>query len=155
MVAAVAIEGRTLASFAGIALRTVSATGPSTVVRVCPHPAMQLAATRMIAALGATGFIGFDFMIEQDTGTAFLLECNPRPIQICHLGERIGVDLCTALVAALRGEAAVADKAIASRDIALFPQAWKLGLAQTTPDAPLLDIPRNDRSLLHAMLGVL
>ncbi len=112
MYCAVAWRGRMLAGFAGIPQATVSAQGPSTVVTLGAHEAMAAASERMIAALGASGFIGFDFMLENGTGAALLLECNPRPIQVCHLGARVGADLMGPLAAALAGrpvpEAAVA-----------------------------------------------
>jgi len=50
-----------------------------------------------------TGFIEFCFMVEEATGFAFLLECNPRPTQITTLGNYAGVDLCQALFAELNG----------------------------------------------------
>jgi predicted ATP-grasp superfamily ATP-dependent carboligase len=95
-----------LAGFAGIPLETASAQGPSTVVRLGAHAAMAAASERMIAALGASGFIGFDFMLENRTGAALLLECNPRPIQVCHLGGQIGADLMVPLAEALAGKPA-------------------------------------------------
>ena len=96
MTCAVAVGGRVLASFAGVALQTCAANGPSSIAWIGPHVGMELASAEMIAALGFTGFVGFDFMIDSQTGEHYLLECNPRPVPMCHLGKRIGVDLCAA-----------------------------------------------------------
>ncbi len=153
MVAAVAINGRMLAGFSAMARRTVSATGPSMVVEILHHAPMQEAAARMIAALGASGFIGFDFMIEAGSGEALLLECNPRPIQVGHLGSRIGADLCAALAAALRGEGALPAAPCASETVALFPAAFAHGLDATLPAHVHRDIPFDDPALLAAMTG--
>jgi predicted ATP-grasp superfamily ATP-dependent carboligase len=63
---------------------------------------MARASQTMIAALGATGWIGFDFLPDAD-GKRVLIECNPRPIPVCHLGGSVGVDLAGALAALLAG----------------------------------------------------
>eukprot|EP01035_Chromulina_nebulosa_P001922 gene1922-2600_t len=62
MYCAVALQGRLLAGFAATALQTVSATGPSSRVRLAAHAEMARVAATMVSALGASGFIGFDFM---------------------------------------------------------------------------------------------
>jgi ATP-grasp domain len=60
--------------------------GPSTVVRYLDHPEMEATATRLVAALGLSGFASFDFVIAEDGGGAFLIELNPRTIGTIHLG---------------------------------------------------------------------
>ncbi len=146
MYCAVAWHGKMLAGFGGIPKETVSATGPSSALWIGPHPAMAAVAERMIASLGASGFIGFDFMLEHGSDVAYLLECNPRPIQVCHLGALIGADLMRPLADALAGRA-VATKAAApdqALEVALFPYA-----AQRTDFSPgvVLDVPWDDAGL--------
>ena len=153
MICALAWGGRMVGSFAGETLRTISATGPSTEVRIGPHPAMSEASGRMIAALGCTGWIGFDFMIEAATGAPVLIECNPRPIQIGHLGYRIGVDLSAALAALLRG-GAVPDVPLAARetlDILLFPHALD---PMALRAGVLADMPMTDAGLMRYGAGL-
>ena len=146
-------KGRVLAGFAGFALQTQSATGPSTIVRIGPHAEMAEASARLAKAMGATGFISFDFMIEAKTGKAYLLECNPRPIQIGHLGPRIGIDLCAALSRAMRGEVAPQADAVNQTTVAMFPQEWLRSPATIAGlDAPL-DVPWDDPELLRAMVS--
>jgi Carbamoyl-phosphate synthase L chain, ATP binding domain len=70
--------------------------GPSTVVRYLDHPEMEATATRLVAALGLSGFASFDFVIAEDGGGAFLIELNPRTIGTIHLGRLFGHDLCGA-----------------------------------------------------------
>ncbi|MBV5264742.1 hypothetical protein [Pinisolibacter aquiterrae] len=147
MVAAVAIEGRMLAAFSGTVVRTLTPNGPSSVVEITAHPAMEAASRRMIAALGITGFVGFDFMIECATGRAILLECNPRPIQISHLGDRIGVDLAEALAGALAGRPTRDLHAEQTMDVALFPH----GRGHASNDV-VLDVPSDDARLIGALL---
>ena len=111
------------------------------------------AAAKLIAAYGCSGFIGFDFMEEAATGRAFLLECNPRPIQVTHLGPRIGVDLCATLAAALRGEAPPPQAPTSEAEIALFPQEWLRDPASLAGASRFLDVPWEDPALLRAMVN--
>lgn len=147
MVAAVALHGRMLAAFAGSTVRTLSPNGPSCVVEITAHPAMEDVSRRMIEALGISGFVGFDFMIERATARPILLECNPRPIQISHLGDRVGVDLAAALAAALTGRPALDVHAERTIDVALFPHGRDHASTAVT-----LDVPSDDAALLGALL---
>ena len=146
MYCAVAWQGKMLAGFAGIPRETVSATGPSSVVWLGAHPAMAEATERMVAAMGATGFIGFDFMLDDATGAPLLLECNPRPIQVCHLGERIGADLMAPLAEALVGRIPPGPAIAPDREVevALFPHAAR---RDDFGQDVLLDVPWDDRGL--------
>jgi hypothetical protein len=71
--------------------------GPSTVVRYIDHPEMETTATRLVAALGLSGFASFDFVLAENGGGAFLIELNPRTVGTIHLGRLFGHDLCGAL----------------------------------------------------------
>jgi hypothetical protein len=71
--------------------------GPSTVVRFIDHPEMEATATRLVAALGLSGFAHFDFVIAEDGSGAFVIELNPRTTVSLHLGRQFGHDLCGAL----------------------------------------------------------
>ncbi len=146
MVAAVAYRGRMLAAFAGSTVRTLSPNGPSSVVEIGAHPGMEELSRRMIGALGMSGFVGFDFMIERTSGRPILLECNPRPIQIGHLGDRIGVDLAEALAGALTGRPARDIHAERTIDVALFPHGR--GHASSGID---LDLPGDDAGLFAVL----
>jgi hypothetical protein len=153
MFCAVAHGGKMLAGFAGFAARNLSANGPSSMVRLGHNAEMASASATMIRALGASGFIAFDFMIEARSGAAYLLECNPRPSQVGHLGSRVGVDLCGALAAALRGAPAMETTPNGETTVALFPQEWlrdPSGIAdlESAPDAPW-----DDPELLRAMIA--
>jgi hypothetical protein len=150
---AVAVGGKMVAGFAGLVQQTTSATGPSSVVRFAAHAEMASASARMIEALGSTGFIGFDFMIETETGNACLLECNPRPIPSCHLGTRVGVDLCGALAAALRGDTQPCAPACREEEIALFPQEWQRDPAALAAFGGFVDAPQDDPMLVRFMVA--
>jgi carbamoyl-phosphate synthase large subunit len=152
MFCAVAIQGRMVAGFAGITQQTCAANGPSSIVWIGADAEMERMSEIMVRTLGATGFVAFDFMIDDATGDIYLLECNPRPIPVCHLGSRIGVDLCVALKAELAGESRTASEHIIGETITLFPQEWlrnPVGIART---GNYVDIPLDDPPLLRAMV---
>jgi hypothetical protein len=149
MYSCVARDGALLAGFAGMKQLTATPTGPSTVVRLGPHAEMARVAGTMVQALGATGFLAFDFLIEETTGRAFLLECNPRPNQVCHLGGRVGADLAKALAAGESGHAIEPDH---ERLITLFPQEWLARRTAETAADSEADVPCDDPKLFAFML---
>jgi hypothetical protein len=99
-------------------------TGPSTTVRFVENAEMSETARRLIAALGCSGFMSLDFMLDEATGRAALIEVNPRPIGTTHLGRLFGHDACAPLLACLNGERpALAPLPLsAPRTVALFPK---------------------------------
>jgi len=72
-------------------------------VRFVYNPDMRRTAGALIEAWGLTGFIGFDFIVDSQE-SAWLIECNPRPVSISHMGARVGEDLCRALHRQLTGQ---------------------------------------------------
>jgi predicted ATP-grasp superfamily ATP-dependent carboligase len=154
MYALVALRGKVLAGYSAIPERTTSATGPSSVVRFVNNAEMTAMSTQLVERFGYSGFCGFDFMIEETTGKAYLLECNPRPIPICHLGSKVGIDLGKALFEGLQGHSPAKFSGIVQEEvIALFPQEWK-----RDPSSPYLahnnhDVPWDDPLLLSAIVG--
>jgi carbamoylphosphate synthase large subunit len=122
--AVAAWEGEVVAGLAVEVLSSRGETGPATIVRITNDPAMLDAAARIVASLGLSGFVGFDFAIEAATGRPFLLEMNPRATQICHLRLGLGRDLPGALVARMTGTPAPDEPPVTTSDlVALFPQA--------------------------------
>jgi hypothetical protein len=150
---AAALGGRLAAGFAGVTRPAGSAPGPGGVVWIGAHAAMAAAAAEMISALGASGFIGFDFMLEAESGRVLLLECHPRPMQICHLGPLIGVDLCAALARALNGEHGGPGAAASERTVPLFPQEWLRDPGVMACDQASIDVPWTDPDLLRMMVS--
>lgn len=149
MYCAVAWRGQMLAGFAGLPTATASPTGPSTSVRLCESPAMAAASARMIEAFGATGFLGFDFMIEDGTEQVYLLECNPRPIQVCHLGPLIHCDLAQRLATELAACQGAGERWSARGDIEVMLMPGSLRGDGTGTDHRHRDIPWDDRGLLR------
>src|SRR4029077_5329358 len=78
-------QGEVLAQIAAIVLKTRSPKGPAAVIRLIENSQMSTAVKKIVRRLGLSGFAGFDFVIEDRTGKAFLIEINPRATQTCHL----------------------------------------------------------------------
>jgi predicted ATP-grasp superfamily ATP-dependent carboligase len=112
---------------------------------------MSTVAEKIVGRLNLSGIIGFDFMLEKQSGNPHLIEVNPRATQVGHLNLGPGRDLPAALYAAFTGEAIrEAPKVTENRIIALFPQEWKLN-----PESPFLqsgyhDVPWEEPELIRA-----
>jgi hypothetical protein len=130
-------------------------TGASTVVRLVENREMEDIATALTAALGCSGFVSYDFMLDEKQGRAALIEMNPRCVGSCHLGGLFGHDICGALVAELSGSPAPRPLELSkTKLVALFPKEL-----ERDPNSPFLhspnvihDVPRNDPDLIAAYL---
>jgi hypothetical protein len=118
-------NGEVLAGLHSEVINKANTAGHATVVRLVEHEEMSLAVGRMVRRLGLSGFCGFDFVLEAETGNAWLIEINPRATQAGHLNLGPGRDLPAALYAALSGTTPQATPRVSENDtIALFPQEW-------------------------------
>lgn len=54
-------------------------------VRLIDHSEMAQAACKLAQRLELSGFHGLDFVLEADSGAAYLIELNPRCTQLGHL----------------------------------------------------------------------
>ena len=131
------------------------ATGPATVVQVVDNAEMMAAGEKLVSSLGLSGIVGLDFMLEDETGDAYLIELNPRSTPLCHLQLGEGHDLVGMLVAQLSGRPArqaapVTDK----RLVAYFPQAWRGNVAGDLLAASFQDVPWQSPDLVQELLRV-
>lgn len=144
-------QGTLLAGLHFEVLSKTTPTGPASVMRLIDSCEMSSAAEKIVRRLNLSGVIGFDFMLEEQTGNPYLIEVNPRATQVGHLTLGPGRDLPAALYAALTGEGIrVAPKLTENRTIALFPQEWNLN-----PESPFLqsgyhDVPWEEPELIRA-----
>src|ERR1035441_687496 len=86
---------------------------------------MLNAAKALVGRLNLSGFHGLDFMLEDKTGIAYLIEMNPRCAMPCHLrlgGDR---DLIGSLYSELSSQPPIPSPLVLGGDIvSYFPQAW-------------------------------
>ncbi len=109
-------------------------TGSSTVIRPVDNAEMDEAARRLVAALGCSGFVSFDFLVSRD-GRATLIEMNARPVGSGHLAARFGHDLYGAWLKRFPGFSVSESRSLeeAPRSVALFPKEM-----QRDPESPCL-----------------
>jgi hypothetical protein len=146
-------QGEVLAAVCAESVATTSATGPSTVARVIENAEMLDTAKRVVAALGLSGMIGFDFMIEAATGDAYLIEMNPRNTPICAVRLGPGRDLAEALVARLAARPVRERPARTERDIVVFfPDTWRADPANHFLHSGYHDVPWEQPELVRVLM---
>jgi hypothetical protein len=142
------------AVLACISVEVVSAdgeTGPASVVRVIDNAEMSCAAIKIARRLGLSGFFGLDFMIEDRTGSTYLIEMNPRCTPLAHLQLGPGHDLAAALWSQLSGAPlSEAPPVTLKQMIAYFPQAWNC--KNDLLESSFQDIPRDEPELVKELL---
>jgi hypothetical protein len=135
-----------------VSVAVIAADGPTgaaiIVQRITSEPLKEIA-QRLIKPLQLSGFYGLDFMIEEKTGTPYLIEMNPRCTQLGHLEFPNQCSLAGSLVAALRGEPSpLAENPVPVEKIAFFPQALATpGAHALHTDVSYLDVPRDQPDL--------
>jgi len=118
-------KGEVLAGLSCEAVSTETSVGPATVVRLVDNDEMMVAARRLARRLSLSGFFGLDFVIEEGTGAAYLIEMNPRSTPPSHLRLGIRRDLVGALSAQLTGQPLSEPVSVTQSNlIAYFPQAF-------------------------------
>jgi carbamoylphosphate synthase large subunit len=145
-------KGRVLAAIGVEVVCSEGMTGPASIVRVIDNPQMKAAAEKIAFRLGLSGFFGLDFMIEEGTGDAFLIEMNPRITPPCHLRLDKGRNLAGALWAQLTGNSLPEiPAATRSEMIAYFPQLLKTD--QDVLQHCFQDIPKDEPELVQELLS--
>ena len=133
-------------------------TGSSTVVRRIDHVEIDEAVNLLVAALGCSGFVSFDFLVAAD-GSAHLIEMNARTVGSGHLGGRLGHDIYGRWLAQFAGMSAKSPDTSPidpARPIALFPKEMERDPASAclSPDAAHLhDVPWDEPRVIAAYRG--
>jgi hypothetical protein len=156
--AIVARCGQILSHITAYKTRTYpGSTGPSSVISGGGSAELQEFAGRFAQSVGFNGFGSIDFIRDSATGQISLLEFNPRPVPISHLGSiTSGSDLCLALYRDLVGLPQTAHINNDKFTIALFPNELRRDCASEFLHARHVyhDIPEDDPELL-AHLGAM
>jgi hypothetical protein len=114
---------------------------------------MSTAVEEIVGRLRLSGLVGFDFLIEEQSGDAYLIEMNLRAPQMGHLQLGSGRDLPGALRAVLAGEAVrEAPGVTENRIIALFPQEWQRDPASRYLRTAYHDVPWEEPDLVRACM---
>jgi hypothetical protein len=156
--ALVALRGVPLANFAWerfAATRPVK--GQTTVLRFVRSPETLEFSNKLCREFGISGFFSTQFIIDERTGEAHLLEINRRVVTHTHLGERVGKDLGRALIAALEDRSGAAgstqDEDLGGK-VVVFPREWLRDPQSRYLAEYPVDVPWDDPELLDAMLAM-
>jgi hypothetical protein len=144
-------QGSVLASLQFEVLSKQYSGGPSSVLRAIDNAEMSLAIEKLVRRLNLSGLHGFDFILEEQTGNAYLIEMNPRATQVGHLTFGPGRDLPAALYAAAFGRPLHTAPRITENDtIALFPQEWIRNRTSAFLTSAYHDVPWEELDLVRA-----
>jgi glutathione synthase/RimK-type ligase-like ATP-grasp enzyme len=132
--AVVCWKGKVLAGITVDVLATLYEFGPATIVKVIDHPEVTAAAEKLVAKLGLSGFLGFDFILDAADNSWFL-EMNPRTTPICIFCTQYD-DLAGSLFFQIAGIEPKAASCLVDRDaFTLFPHETRQML-QLMPNLP-------------------
>ena len=146
-------KGSVLASLHFEVLRKCHAAGHATVVRLIENSEISSAVERIVRRMNLSGFCGFDFMLEANTGNAYLIEINPRATQVGHITLGAGRDLPAALYGAVTGQPSRPAPAVTeNRAIALFPHEWARDPQSEFLRTAYHDVPWDTPELLRACI---
>jgi hypothetical protein len=148
-------EGEVLGIVTVEVLSAQGATGAATVVRIVRNAEIERAARLLAKDLKLSGFHGLDFMLEDATGAAYLIELNPRCTQLGHLIVAGQGDLAGLISAQLKGEAVVLpaeDACIQGDTVAFFPQTFTWNPASVYLRRGYHDVPWEEPELVLELM---
>ena len=134
-------------------LSSQGATGAANIVSFIDHAEIANAAQRLTRQLGLTGFYGLDFMLETATGSAWLIEMNPRCTQLGHLARPDQMDLAGLLCTKLTDRAITSSQPpIEEKTVAFFPQAIDWNPRSHFLRSGYHDVPWDEPQLVRELL---
>jgi carbamoylphosphate synthase large subunit len=127
-----------------------SIAGYSTVVRLIESAEMIATAEKIARRLNLSGLYGFDFMLQQGSRDAYLIEMNPRSTQVGHLALGVGRDIPAAIFSAVSGTTLHVSQPVTDKNtIALFPQEWLRDSASPYLRTAYHDVPWEEPDLIR------
>jgi hypothetical protein len=148
-------QGEVLASVSVEVLAANGPTGAAMIVRLLRHEEIEQAARLLARRFTLSGLHGLDFVLEEGTDAAYMIEMNPRATQLGHLNLFPQGSLAHALAAMLMEDtAAPADSTprIHGDTIVLFPLAWKANPANPLLIEAFHDVPWEQPTLVRELL---
>ena len=149
-------QGEVLGSVTAEVLHAQGATSAAMAVKLIDHPEIAQAAYRLAKRLQLSGFYGVDFILEEETRAAYLLELNPRCTQLGHLpidgqGDLVGL-LCRQLKADSASPAEGRLGLRAGDAVAFFPKAISLSADSSELKHAYRDTPWQRPELVEELL---
>src|ERR1700678_4492899 len=149
-------RGEVLASSTVEVLHSQAPTGAANVVQVLKNNEIEDAVRLLARKLQLSGFHGLDFVVEQDTNAAYLIELNPRATQLGHLNLSAHGDLAGVMARKLKNEAPnkiASENLIEKSPIAFFPYAFKSNPGSVYLHQGYHDVPWDEPALVRELVG--
>jgi hypothetical protein len=148
-------RGEVLASSTVEVLVSQGPTGAANVVQVLTNNEIEDAIRLLARELQLSGFHGLDFVLEQDTDAAYLIELNPRATQLGHLNLSAHGDLAGVMARKLKNEAPdkiASENLIQKSAIAFFPYAFKSNPGSVYLHQGYHDVPWDEPALVRELV---
>jgi len=151
-------KGQVLGAVMVEVLWSQGATGAGMVVRLINHCEIARAACKLAKRLELSGFHGLDFVLEADSGAAYLIEMNPRCTQLGHLSISGQGSLAGLLCRELGVHPATTPSSTetvgltAGETIAFFPKAFSGNPTFGYLGEGYQDLPREQPALVQELL---
>jgi hypothetical protein len=148
-------RGEVLASSTVEVLVSQGPTGAANVVQVLKNNEIEDAVRLLARKLQLSGFHGLDFVLEQDTDAAYLIELNPRATQLGHLNLSAHGDLAGVMARKLKDAAQdkiTSENQIQNIAIAFFPFAFKSNPASAYLHQGYHDVPWDEPALVRELV---
>jgi predicted ATP-grasp superfamily ATP-dependent carboligase len=146
-------RGEVLASSTVEVLVSQGPTGAANVVQALKNNEIEDAVRVLARKLQLSGFHGLDFVLDQDTDAAYLIELNPRATQLGHLNLSAHGDLAGVMARKLKNEAPdrmASKNQIQNSAIAFFPYAFNSRSAYLHQGYH--DVPWDEPALLRELM---
>jgi ATP-grasp domain len=148
-------RGEVLASSTVEVLVSQAPTGAANVVQVLKNNEIEDAVRLLARKFQLSGFHGLDFVLEENTDAAYLVELNPRATQLGHLNLSARGDLAGVMAGKLKNEAPdriAAENQIQRSAIAFFPHAFKSNPGSAYLHQGYHDVPWDEPALVRELV---
>jgi hypothetical protein len=148
-------QGEVLASVTVEVLVTNVPGGAATILRLLNNQEIESASRLLARRFKLSGFHGLDFVIDDATQAAYLIEMNPRATQLGHLSVSPEGNLADALSTRLMnrtGSRTTSARQIKNDTIALFPHAWKTDPGNQFLTTGYHDVPWEQPALVRELM---
>ena len=147
-------DGKVLAMVTVEVLCAQGATGAAMAVRLIENDEIRIAAERIAERLQLSGFHGLDFILEKETGDAYLIEMNPRCTQLGHLplpgqGDLAGI-FCRAFTDSNPQQQL---RSFCEKTIVFFPQAIMSNAKFPYLQTSYVDVPWGEPRLVRELMN--
>jgi hypothetical protein len=147
-------SGKVLAMVTVEVLCAQGSTGAAMAVRLIENEEIRTAAERIAERLQLSGFHGLDFVLEYETGHAYMIEMNPRCTQLGHLPIPVQGDLAGVFCRAFTdADTQQQQRSFCEKTIVFFPQAVMSNAKFPYLQTSYVDVPWGEPRLVRELMS--